>query len=272
MFIERKDDYPDTDIVIRGTIDSEPVQYQVNTSTAVTMPGVLHHKFLAGEYISKLENIAKFKDKVIELGLHWGLLSKYTSYVCYADNDEPATSSMKFIGLNKLITQKIKDSRYMKPIPAGKRKIKAQAAQSTPQRSEQRHPQYILIDGQQFKISSQSHAKTGKHGYAKSHIIAINPNTGEKREIILNENEAKERITEVPLISVQNTKIEGEHVREVDRLIYLQGVKGNFLLSQTFLEISGLSEHEILEKIPTSLAGSTIGETLWITIIALQNF
>ncbi|MEM4865936.1 MAG: translation initiation factor IF-5A, partial [Acidilobaceae archaeon] len=43
---------------------------------------------------------------------------------------------------------------------------------------------FIVIDGEPCKIVDMSTAKTGKHGSAKAHVVAIGVFTGQKRTLI----------------------------------------------------------------------------------------
>ena len=43
---------------------------------------------------------------------------------------------------------------------------------------------YIVIDGEPCKIVEISRAKTGKHGSAKAHIVAISVFTGQKKTLV----------------------------------------------------------------------------------------
>lgn len=80
---------------------------------------------------------------------------------------------------------------------------------------ELREGSYIVIDGEPCKIVEMSKAKTGKHGSAKVHIVAIGMFTGSRKTLVA----PSDQRVEVPIIekrSAQVLAITGNTVQLMD--------------------------------------------------------
>ena len=62
---------------------------------------------------------------------------------------------------------------------------------------------YIVIDGEPCKIVEMSKAKTGKHGSAKVHIVAIGMFTGSRKTLVA----PSDQRVEVPIIEKRSAQV-----------------------------------------------------------------
>ncbi|RLG88928.1 MAG: translation initiation factor IF-5A [Thermoprotei archaeon] len=68
---------------------------------------------------------------------------------------------------------------------------------------ELREGSYIVIDGEPCKIVEMSRAKTGKHGSAKVHIVAIGMFTGSRKTLVA----PSDQRVEVPIIEKRTAQV-----------------------------------------------------------------
>ena len=68
---------------------------------------------------------------------------------------------------------------------------------------ELREGSYIVIDGEPCKIVEMSKAKTGKHGSAKVHIVAIGMFTGSRKTLVA----PSDQRVEVPIIEKRSAQV-----------------------------------------------------------------
>jgi len=62
---------------------------------------------------------------------------------------------------------------------------------------------YIVIDGEPCRIVEITKAKTGKHGSAKAHVVAIGLFTGQKRTLVA----PVDTQVQVPIIEKRNAQV-----------------------------------------------------------------
>ncbi len=95
---------------------------------------------------------------------------------------------------------------------------------------------YIIIDGEPCKIVEMSKAKTGKHGSAKAHVVAISLFTGAKKTMVA----PVDTRVEVPIIDKRTGQViadMGDSVQIMDMETY-----------DTF-EVEKPSDPELAEKL-----------------------
>ncbi|MCD6084528.1 MAG: translation initiation factor IF-5A [Desulfurococcales archaeon] len=62
---------------------------------------------------------------------------------------------------------------------------------------------FIVIDGEPYRIVEMSRAKTGKHGSAKAHVVAIGIFTGTKKTLVA----PVDQRVEVPIIDKRTAQV-----------------------------------------------------------------
>ena len=95
---------------------------------------------------------------------------------------------------------------------------------------------FIIIDGEPCKIVEMSKAKTGKHGSAKAHVVAISLFTGSKKTLVA----PVDQIVEVPIID-----------KRIGQVIADMGDSVQIMDMETFdtFEVEKRSDAELAEKL-----------------------
>ncbi|MCD6301868.1 MAG: translation initiation factor IF-5A [Staphylothermus sp.] len=95
---------------------------------------------------------------------------------------------------------------------------------------------FIIIDGEPCKIVEMSKAKTGKHGSAKAHVVAIGLFTGNKKTLIA----PVDQRVEVPIIE-----------KRVGQIIADMGDMFQVMDMETFetFEVEKPQDEKLLEKL-----------------------
>ena len=95
---------------------------------------------------------------------------------------------------------------------------------------------YIIIDGEPCRIVEMSKAKTGKHGSAKAHVVAVGVFTGSKKTLVA----PVDQRVEVPIIE----KRTGQVIADTGETLQVMDLE----TFETF-EIEKPKEPELLSKI-----------------------
>lgn len=95
---------------------------------------------------------------------------------------------------------------------------------------------FIIIDGEPCKIIEISKAKTGKHGSAKAHVVAISIFTGNKKTLVA----PVDQRVEVPIVD-----------KRVGQVIADMGSSVQLMDMETFetFEVEKPSDQELAEKL-----------------------
>ncbi len=95
---------------------------------------------------------------------------------------------------------------------------------------------FIIIDGEPCKIVEMSKAKTGKHGSAKAHVVAIGLFTGSKKTLVA----PVDQRVEVPIIE-----------KRVGQIIADMGDMFQIMDMETFetFEVEKPTDEKLLEKL-----------------------
>lgn len=95
---------------------------------------------------------------------------------------------------------------------------------------------YIIIDGEPCRIVEMSKAKTGKHGSAKAHVVAVGLFTGSKKTLVA----PVDQRVEVPIVE----KRTGQVIADTGETLQVMDLE----TFETF-EIEKPKEPELLSKI-----------------------
>ncbi len=93
---------------------------------------------------------------------------------------------------------------------------------------------FIVIDGEPCRIVEVSKAKTGKHGSAKAHVVAIGLFTGNKKTLVA----PVDQRVEVPIIEKRSAQV-----------IAVSGVTVQLMDLETFETFEAEAEPDLLSKL-----------------------
>eukprot|EP01124_Arcella_intermedia_P027044 TRINITY_DN5211_c0_g1_i2.p1 TRINITY_DN5211_c0_g1~~TRINITY_DN5211_c0_g1_i2.p1 ORF type:complete len:873 (+),score=253.22 TRINITY_DN5211_c0_g1_i2:41-2659(+) len=269
--------------------------------------GSLIHRLTAKSYTKALELAKENRQSVVQLGVQWGLVTKYTSYVAIDEREEATFDTMN------LYSEEEEEDEEESYDSEGELKVKYETATA----ANVRRGDKIVVDGKVISIIDVSTSKTGKHGHAKGHFVGID-SEGKKVETILNMNntiskskqpaqappKTQHRAQFKSVSTVASGKGEGDsklkmeekrkpaegvvditptvqfnsQTRPLDVFILQQRVDGSFILNDHFIKSSQISKTipQIEASIPPSLRSCGLPEevslSVWVTTLALVIF
>jgi translation initiation factor 5A len=95
---------------------------------------------------------------------------------------------------------------------------------------------YVIIDGEPCRIVSIEKGKTGKHGHAKAHIVAISVFTNQKKPLVL----PVDSRVDVPIIDKRTAQVIS--VSQNSLMLMDMETFQNFEVEKTDIEVGGSLE------------------------------
>eukprot|EP01105_Mastigella_eilhardi_P023085 TRINITY_DN5780_c0_g1_i2.p1 TRINITY_DN5780_c0_g1~~TRINITY_DN5780_c0_g1_i2.p1 ORF type:complete len:696 (+),score=124.75 TRINITY_DN5780_c0_g1_i2:840-2927(+) len=160
-----------------------------NFSVAITTDaGSAVQKLSAARRIVDLQRSDENKAEVLRLALAHNLVSRHTSFVA-VEIDGPAeavTASMRTCVARLQVPHAPAAAAYQAVHRCHRAKHVAcrDSNSSSSAVAGVRRGQYVIINGVACKVSDVAASKTGKHGSAKVHIVAVDPATGAKHTLL----------------------------------------------------------------------------------------
>jgi len=101
--------FTDQKVTVSGTTGQQVHKWEIPITKQELIEGSLVHRLTSRNYIQNLElhDAKANKDKIVELGIEWGLVTKYTSYVAIEEREAATTSHLQKINVQKEIKQSI---------------------------------------------------------------------------------------------------------------------------------------------------------------------
>uniref|UniRef100_A0A6B2KX07 VWFA domain-containing protein n=1 Tax=Arcella intermedia TaxID=1963864 RepID=A0A6B2KX07_9EUKA len=103
-FLSGIKNFNDQKVTITGTTGQQTHTWEIPITKKDLIEGSLVHRLTARQYIQALELTKSNKDKIVELGIEWGLVTKYTSYIAIEERETATISHLQKINVQKEIT------------------------------------------------------------------------------------------------------------------------------------------------------------------------